>query len=115
MGTRLRNERLRLGLTQDEFAFIAGVTRRTQVHYELDERNPDTAYLAAVASAGVDVAYVVTGAGRMGNADLSREEVALVDNYRHAMPEDQAVLRRMGLALAKPVTGKQRNGTTGEE
>ncbi len=61
IGERLREERKRLGLSQDALCQIGGVQRRAQVNYEADERQPDAAYLAAVAAAGVDVLYVLTG------------------------------------------------------
>jgi len=37
------------------------VQKRAQINYEKDERQPDAAYLAAVAEAGADVLYVLTG------------------------------------------------------
>jgi len=61
IGSRLREERLRLGLTQTAFGKISGVTQKTQWLYETGERKPDTDYLAAVAAAGVDILYVITG------------------------------------------------------
>jgi len=60
-GERLRDERLRLGLTQTAFGEIAGVTKKTQMLYESGERTPDMRYLAAVSKVGVDYSYVLTG------------------------------------------------------
>lgn len=61
IGTRLKEERERLSLSQTELADRAGVTRKTQFNYEGGERQPDAAYLVAVAGAGVDVNYVLFG------------------------------------------------------
>ncbi|MEW6679157.1 MAG: helix-turn-helix transcriptional regulator [Pseudomonadota bacterium] len=61
VGSRIREERLYLGLTQEEFAKKLGVHRRSQGNYESDAREPDTAYLGAAFKAGVDVIYVLTG------------------------------------------------------
>ncbi len=61
IGERLREERERLGLNQPAFAEVGGVQKRAQINYEKDERHPDAAYLAAVAEAGVDDLYVLTG------------------------------------------------------
>lgn len=61
IGFRLRAERERLSFSQEAFANKGGVHRRTQVNYESGERNPDAAYLAAIAGLGVDITYVVTG------------------------------------------------------
>jgi len=61
IGVRLKVERGSLGLNQADFSLIAGVTRKTQSLYEKDERNPDSAYLSAIAAAGADVNYILTG------------------------------------------------------
>jgi len=60
-GDRLREERNRLVLTQTALGQIGGVQGRAQRLYEQGERRPDSDYLAAVAAAGVDVLYVLTG------------------------------------------------------
>ncbi len=57
----MRDERLRIGLSQDEFATVGGVARRSQSAYESDERAPDATYLLAVRAIGVDIGYVLTG------------------------------------------------------
>jgi transcriptional regulator with XRE-family HTH domain len=38
-----------------------GVGRQAQVRYEAGERSPDGNYLAAIAKAGADVNYILTG------------------------------------------------------
>jgi transcriptional regulator with XRE-family HTH domain len=65
IGERLREERDRLLLSQHMFASKAGVSRMSQVNYESGKRSPDANYLKEVAAAGVDVAYVITGARRL--------------------------------------------------
>lgn len=60
-GERLRAERERLGLGQQELAEKCGVTMRSQRNYEKDERQPDATYLAALTALGGDVLYVLTG------------------------------------------------------
>ena len=50
IGARIREERLRLGLSQAAFAKLLGVHRRTQINYEHGERKPDTDYLGSLAS-----------------------------------------------------------------
>lgn len=57
----LREERKRLGLTQEELAIIGGVKVNAQSIYERGFRVPNAIYLASIAKAGVDVLYVVTG------------------------------------------------------
>ncbi|UBM11715.1 helix-turn-helix domain-containing protein [Cupriavidus metallidurans] len=80
IGERLAEERKRKGLNQAAFAAIGGVSVKTQVLYEKAERVPDANYLAAIASAGFDVLYVITGAA--GAAGLSAEEAAVMAGFR---------------------------------
>jgi len=95
MHLRLREERERLGLSQTEFGKIGGVTKKTQMLYESGERSPDMVYLAAVAEAGVDILYVVTG-------ERSRpvppkyvappDEEWLMDAYRFSSEEGKKII-----------------------
>ncbi|WP_276965130.1 helix-turn-helix domain-containing protein [Metallibacterium scheffleri] len=60
-GSRLREERRRLGLNQTRLAEVAGVSLTSQSHYESGTHRPDSAYLTQVARAGIDIVYVLTG------------------------------------------------------
>lgn len=62
IGARLASERDIRGLTQAEFAQKAGVSRNTQVNYELNKREPTTKYLQAIRAIGVNTDYVLFGA-----------------------------------------------------
>lgn len=62
IGSRLRAERERLGLSQADLAQLAEQSRKSQVRYEADERQPDASYLATIAKHGFDVLYILTGA-----------------------------------------------------
>nr|WP_300309241.1 helix-turn-helix transcriptional regulator [Halomonas sp.] len=53
-----------MAMSQTELAAIGGVGKTTQINYEKGTRSPDTNYLTAVAEAGVDVLYVITGERR---------------------------------------------------
>lgn len=104
LGSRLRDERTRLTLKQEELGLIGGVNRNTQGSYEKGESNPDTAYLSAVAAVGVDVMYVLTGQRMpMREECLSVAEEKILDNYRSLPEEDQAAVRRLTDALAQSV------------
>jgi len=61
LGARLREERKRLGLTQDALGQIGGVRKQAQLLYEKGSFVPDANYLAAIAATGVDILYVITG------------------------------------------------------
>jgi len=60
-GERLRRERSRLGLNQTEFAALGAVKQRAQYQYEKGLRRPNSDYLIALAAAGVDIGYLLTG------------------------------------------------------
>ena len=60
-GKRLKQERLRLCLTQKQLGRIGGVSRQSQSMYERDVSLPFAPYLAALALLGVDVLYIITG------------------------------------------------------
>lgn len=60
-GERLREERVRIGLSQTEMAEVGGVKRTTQHIYESDIRVPDLKYLDRVRDAGADLSYLVLG------------------------------------------------------
>lgn len=98
LGVRLREERLRLSLSQDEFGEGGGVSRRTVVAWEKGDQAPNGLFLAYAAERGVDVNYVLTGqhAWQMKSeaigAFLSNEETALLQHYRHADAEGQRVI-----------------------
>lgn len=88
IGGRLRAERERLELSQSQLAELAGTTRKTQFNYETDARRPDADYLAAIAAAGADVNYILTGKrGGPSPVVLTAEEQTLLDYFRDASKE----------------------------
>ena len=60
-GTRLAEERKRLGLKQAEFADLVGTDVPKQSLYENDRRELRADYLARLAQADIDIVYVLTG------------------------------------------------------
>lgn len=103
---RLREERERLGLSQAEMGKIGGVKKLAQFNYEKGDRRPDASYLTAIAAAGADVLYILTGQ-RSGAVDVEDQELTvrektLLDNYRHCAAEDQAAIDRVALNAARP-------------
>lgn len=61
IGNRLREERIRAGFNQTDFAERAGVKKNAQSNYEKGLRVPDADYLSAASCMGCDVLYVLTG------------------------------------------------------
>lgn len=60
-GQRLREERKRLGIAMDDLSQAGSVSRASQSNYETGRNRPDSDYLCAVAEAGLDVVYLLTG------------------------------------------------------
>jgi transcriptional regulator with XRE-family HTH domain len=117
---RLKEERKRLGYSQEKFAALAGVTRRPYAAWEAGETSPTAVNLSALSAVGADVLYILTGE-RRGSPDKasaamfvaepkaeydverpsSRRAAALLDNYEHLSEEDKRALERMAFALAR--------------
>lgn len=102
LGERLREERKRLGLSQADFGALGGVKANAQGKYEADERSPDSGYLEGLASAGVDVLYVLTGQRVPVTAEgLADDESEVLNHYRSMPENDRSTIRRMASALAE--------------
>lgn len=99
IGSRLKEERERLGYTQPAFAELAGAKKRTLIDWEKGVSSPTAVQLSALAGVGADVLYILTGqrGGAIGSAAsapvLARDEEALLDNYRNSSSEGQAIIR----------------------
>ncbi|MFY3986098.1 helix-turn-helix transcriptional regulator [Achromobacter xylosoxidans] len=103
IGNRLREERVRLGMSQTEFAEVAGLIRKTLYGYECGERFPDAAALAKWADAGVDVMYVLTG---NREATKQEERIAARSPVAPALSDsDRALLRDFHAAPAQVQAG----------
>ncbi len=87
IGERLKLERKRLGLNQEQFAALAGVTRNPYTNWETGNTSPTAVQLAALAAAGADVRYIITGE-RDGPAPehLKADERLLLERYRASSP-----------------------------
>jgi transcriptional regulator with XRE-family HTH domain len=103
-GTRLAEERKRLGLKQAEFASLVGTDVPKQSLYENDRRELRADYLARLAGAQVDVVYVLTGQRTEGDW-LGRGASELLSAYL-ALPRDlQEVLLRFVAGLRDHLVG----------
>ncbi|MDB5984229.1 MAG: DNA-binding protein [Pseudomonas sp.] len=112
MGARLKQERKRLGYSQREMGLVGGVAANAQGKYESGERVPKADYLAALASAGVDVLYVLTNTRITGTTvdtilnkvNYSEEPDALLLEVKHAVRH--FLLRIEELSTTYEVNGK---------
>jgi transcriptional regulator with XRE-family HTH domain len=91
-------------MSQSSFGDIGGVTKKTQVLYESGERSPDAQYLAAIAAAGVDVLYVLTGEhgkAAPGASALPPRQQILIANYEAADEEGRRHIEYAALLAAQ--------------
>ena len=93
---RLAEERIRLGYGQSEFAALGGVGRGAQANYENGLRQPDLAYLEAIAGVGADVLYIVTGARALSERDLEAD----LERYGKAWETLELALEAAGRELS---------------
>lgn len=99
-----------LGFNQADFAALAGKTKKTMIDYEKGTTSPDAKFLAAIAAAGADVQYILTGIRTQQTTTLSSREAALLDNYRNVDDElDKKLIERTAfLAATAETEAKQR-------
>lgn len=107
---RLKEERERLGLTQQELADRMGVSRKTQINYESGLREPDASYLSAFSALGGDVLFVLTGQRPL----VAREEpapvfpkrgLAVLEAYMSCSEEGQITIENVSRAMAQTSLG----------
>lgn len=87
IGERILVERRRMGLNQDQFAALGGITRGTQARYEKGERSPDSEYLINLGQQSVDVFYLLTGKRLSVAAGEIRESPASYSTKIYDKPE----------------------------
>ena len=61
IAVRLRQERVRLKVSQKEFAAATQTSRNTIIRYERGDTSPAAAFLADIETLGIDTAFVLTG------------------------------------------------------
>lgn len=116
-GTRLAEERRRLGLKQAEFAKRAGTQVPKQSLYENDKRELRADYLARLAGAGVDVIYVLTGRRSESESldgaasELLTAYVALPADMQHAL---EALAGALRAEFSHPVRQRERRSRPGD-
>ncbi|MGV8920715.1 MAG: helix-turn-helix domain-containing protein [Pseudomonas sp.] len=105
LGSRLKEERKTLGLSQHDFAAIGGVEANAQGKYESGERTPRSDYLAALSGKGVDVLYLLSGRRTpLRLESLSDEERSVIIHYRSLTSVDQDAIGQLALSLSECVS-----------
>jgi transcriptional regulator with XRE-family HTH domain len=102
-GSRLAEERKRLGLKQGEFADLVGTAVPKQSLYENDRRELRADYLARLAEADVDIVYVLTGRRNEGDW-LGRGPSELLTDYLALPPDMQQALEAFVRSLRDQLT-----------
>lgn len=111
---RIKEERGRLGLTQPEFAEVAGAKKRTLIDWEKGVSSPTAVQLSALATIGADVQYILTG--NRSSAALTPDEQALLAGYRALDARGKAGVFGMigGLTQSPDSVGQQFNAPVGQ-
>lgn len=99
-------------MTQEGLGQAGGVLKRALIRYEKGERMPDAAFLAAIAAAGADVLYILTGQRSGGAAVVpvaapvgptpSRRALAVADYFDNTSEEGKKIIEAAAFAAAKP-------------
>lgn len=77
-GERLKEERNRLGLNQEDFGAKVDIQRVTQYQYEAEINSPTVRYLASIHAIGVDLTYILFGV-RVDQMALSQSEMETIE------------------------------------
>ena len=93
IGARLREERLRISMSQVDFSEACGASRNALVQWERGDATPNAGVLALMSGQGVDVLYVVTG-DRAGESEatLAPAERDLLQAWRDSGDKGRAAL-----------------------
>ncbi|ENA7966834.1 helix-turn-helix transcriptional regulator [Salmonella enterica] len=112
IGLRIKEERVRLNLSQQKLADYIDVSKRTLIDWEKDRTSPTAVQLSALSSIGMDIMYIVTGSrssnkespyGTVNNAD----EAEMLAEYREG---DEAARDAARYTLTR-VSGKKREAS----
>lgn len=115
IGLRIKEERERLGFTQQAFAELIGVAKRTFIDWEKDRTSPTAVQLSALSKSGVDVLYVVTGQRMLSvtspeqvlcSQKMSPEKQELMDAFDDMTAEQRRAILEVGKVLSQPKSGK---------
>lgn len=98
---RLREERKRLKLTQQEAATAGAISFTAFQGYERGDRVPNGESLALWASCGFDVLYILTGS--RSSSDLSAEQNVVLSTYGQLSEE----LRPLAVAILQTMVNSQ--------
>ncbi|MCA1199159.1 helix-turn-helix domain-containing protein [Sphingomonas sp. R647] len=112
VGARLRSERERLGVNQEAFGLIGGVTRNSQATYEAGRRPCDASYLLSLLQQGIDVGFIITGT--RASDQIAADEAELLDCFRSLVPGERMALLTIARSMrGHPAPSNRVHATTG--
>ncbi len=100
----MREERLKAGLKQEEFAALGDASLNSQTRYETGQAAPKLEYLLKLGelkNVDVDVGYIVTG--RRRDDSLGQGQRWLIDLYEALDPLQREALMGFLMAFAAPI------------
>lgn len=101
----LKDERLRLGLTQDEVADACGISKRALVYYEKGERPANSDFLQAFVKLGADINYLFTGNRSSDVLEEATERMALLVFNRLKEGQKTSAINYMVMLEAGKIKG----------
>lgn len=112
IGNRIKEERERLEFDQASFASLGGASRHSEIDWEKGKSFPNAKVLAAMAAAGADVNYILTGiksasAPKPVAEPLSQRKKILLDNYDNTSEEGRRIIEGTASAAAQPAPAKK--------
>jgi len=102
--SRLKDERVRLGFSQEQIADICGTSREVWGRYEKGKNWPGGEVLTAFAKAGADIAFIMRGERyalvelktKPNTAEYDTSEIRdLVDAYAHADQDGRTAINAL--------------------
>jgi transcriptional regulator with XRE-family HTH domain len=112
VSVRLKEERKRLGLSQEAAAKALGISVDSLYGYEKNKTNPPVSVLLPFSDIGADVQYIVTGI--RASTLLPEAEQQLITAFRAATADGQSAILATATALSGVVTASKepKSGTT---
>lgn len=99
---RLKKERERLGMSQDEAASLVGVSREMWGKYERGAADPAVSKVIDFGKSGADVAYILTGVRSQSiESTLTQREQGVLEHYRQTNDEGQRHIEQAALFAAE--------------
>jgi transcriptional regulator with XRE-family HTH domain len=99
IGERLREERVRLGLTQEELATKAGMGKNSLLAYEKGKTPINIMMLMILGDFGVDLGYVLTA--RRASGDVNFEDRQMLDQLAKLSSRERSAI----FAMVSVLTG----------